>query len=876
MEPVENVSELTIAIAQHKIKNLFHYLPADDYLSGFQKWFEDRLTDWGKTAIRIGLVGITSAGKSTFINAMAGEDILPRGAQPTSGVLVICRRSQERNLSILFKNNTKYDFSGEDCNATWLARYADEKENPNNEQNVKEIQLELPNLMIPDRYDLIDSPGLDAFGLEGHEELTLRTLIPLVDIVLFLTTTKSTSDRENLRALGKICKEAKPAIVVQTHKDSIEPRYSQGGKIIETVEQVLEKHKQRVAQLLEQTTTLQKAPIIQVSSIEALNARQNNPDVSVYQLPEWEESGFMQIEEALGQLQDNLAEQISARRMKLLQREVQKLMEKVRADYNMARGIVEESENYKARQIAELDELQNSIPTEESENFPDAQQLHDNVRKIKAYFTIECENRAENELETLNLEVRDKIRALENKFFEQSDLLEAHLQKIAEKLSIDLEDVKIEIQEHPTLPQLQRYEKMVEVELIEQVGMVGTAKRMFGKILNKENWGYREKNISRTFTDREAKKDLSADYHAIYSLRLNNYIKSWRLYWINSVAMILNTIAQKKDDLVSIPAEADPEKYRLFLSKVRAIKEWFDEMDKKTCSNDLNIQVTARKKTAMVQFTQNTKNMLELFLPLLQASRSLNFMKKTHRFINVVQKITDNPHPIVLISTPFTQEISDYMIILCDLPEIPEETFTTRPVLFSLQKYDWLDAEEIPEREKTKWFLEKMDLLFVHDNYLENEEGLNHFQTLIDHADVIFRVVDLHQIGHELKRLDRLPCQEILNNAKEKIGYIGMGAQRLLKSQQTVDIYKSYIALQKKPGYGLRPIVLGDAEDLLNSLLWLSHELQESASVSDELKAMEILNRTQSPFIRGQERFIRHYFHDVKELKKQMAFIENF
>ena len=49
---------------------------------------------------------------------------------------------------------------------------------------------------------------------------------------------------------------------------------------------------------------------------------------------------------ALGQLQDNLAEQISARRMKLLQREVQSLWKS--ADYNMARGIVEESENYKA------------------------------------------------------------------------------------------------------------------------------------------------------------------------------------------------------------------------------------------------------------------------------------------------------------------------------------------------------------------------------------------------------------------------------------------------------------------------------------------------------------------------------------------------
>jgi GTPase SAR1 family protein len=704
MEPVENVSELTIAIAQYKIKELFKYLPTPEYLTGFQKWFDDRMADWEKTAMRIGLVGITSAGKSTFINAMAGEDILPRGAQPTSGVLVICRHSRERKLSVLFKNDTHYDFDGEDCNAEWLSRYADEKENPHNEQNVKEIHLSLPGLMIPDRYDLIDSPGLDAFGLEGHEELTLRTLIPLVDIVLFLTTTKSTSDKENLRALGKICKEAKPAIVIQTHKDAIEPRYSQGGKIVETVEQVLDKHRQRVAQLLEQTVALKNAPIIQVSSIEALQGRLSNPDVETYRLPAWEDSGFSQIEEALGQLQENLAEQISARRMKLLYREIQQLFERVRADYNSTRGKLEEAESYKQAKLNELDRLQSAIPSEKNENFPDAQHFQDEIAQIKDYIEQECMNRPENELESLNFEVRDKIKTIEHRFFDQADELDAQLQSIASELSVDLEDVKIEMQDHPSLPQLQHYEQMVEVEMIQQVGMVGTAKRIFGKLLNKDKWGYKEKEVTRTFVDREALKEDLSDYHAIYTLRLVNYLKSWQLHWVNSVAMLLSAISQKKDDLCSTPIDIDPEKYKIFLSKVRALKEWFEEIQKKTCSNDVNIHVTEKKHTVQTFDDEDTAKHLPVLLPLLQATRTINFMRKTHRFLNVVKQISKKECPTVLISTPFTQELLNYLSILCDLPEIEERRLQSRPILFTKKPISWMQPEKMPEQSRTQWF----------------------------------------------------------------------------------------------------------------------------------------------------------------------------
>ena len=110
--PSSPVTMELLAQAIVRVKKVFAYLPSADYLTGFQKWLRDRTVDWEKTALRIGLVGITSAGKSTFINALAGEDILPRGAQPTSGILVVCRRACERKLVVLFKNNSQEEYKG--------------------------------------------------------------------------------------------------------------------------------------------------------------------------------------------------------------------------------------------------------------------------------------------------------------------------------------------------------------------------------------------------------------------------------------------------------------------------------------------------------------------------------------------------------------------------------------------------------------------------------------------------------------------------------------------------------------------------------------------------------------------------------------------
>lgn len=66
--------------------------------------FIDRRRQAESNKYRLGVIGVTSSGKSTMINSLLGESLLPAVARPSSSQLVSCFHSTNRTAKIYFHN----------------------------------------------------------------------------------------------------------------------------------------------------------------------------------------------------------------------------------------------------------------------------------------------------------------------------------------------------------------------------------------------------------------------------------------------------------------------------------------------------------------------------------------------------------------------------------------------------------------------------------------------------------------------------------------------------------------------------------------------------------------------------------------------------
>lgn len=222
---------------------------------------------------RLGVIGVTSSGKSTMINSLLGEALLPAVARPSSSQLVSCYHSASRSATIYFQDGKQKFYSDSSLNQKLLEKYGDEGYNLRNKEKVKQIELTTPQFPFDNHIVLVDSPGLDAYGYAGHEQLTMNSLLPTIDFCIFVTTCKTNSDDKTLSVLNTIAEYEKPIIIVQNMIDSIKP--SLDGK--KSVADVAQDHRVRVEKIINRSNIKDKSKvhIVQISAINALKARQN-------------------------------------------------------------------------------------------------------------------------------------------------------------------------------------------------------------------------------------------------------------------------------------------------------------------------------------------------------------------------------------------------------------------------------------------------------------------------------------------------------------------------------------------------------------------------------------------------------------------------
>lgn len=252
-------------IALETYQKIIQQEPANrDFCKNELCWIENRRLDWGYDRIRVGVIGVTSSGKSTLINAILGTDILSSAIAPSSGQLVCCSHGNKQEIIIHFEDGSEKKLSGTQFSRDILQEFSDERFNPQNKKGVLSIELTSPLFDFGKDVLLVDSPGLDAFGLESHERLTLESLVPTIDACIYVTTMKTNSDRKTLEILNTVAKYHCPIIIVQNMLDAVRPSPS-GDK---TSEQVACDHKNRIKRIVDKSDIEDKASvqIIQISA----------------------------------------------------------------------------------------------------------------------------------------------------------------------------------------------------------------------------------------------------------------------------------------------------------------------------------------------------------------------------------------------------------------------------------------------------------------------------------------------------------------------------------------------------------------------------------------------------------------------------------
>ncbi|AEB10569.1 dynamin family protein [Desulfobacca acetoxidans] len=141
------------------------------------------------------MLGAFKRGKSTLINALLGESLLPTAVIPLTSVVTIIGYGEKLRIDVLFHNGQRRQIAGSE-----LAAYITERGNPHNKKGVLEVDIAYPSAYLKDGVRIIDTPGVGS--VYSHNTEVAYNYLPQVDAAIFVVTVDpplSASEEEFLK-----------------------------------------------------------------------------------------------------------------------------------------------------------------------------------------------------------------------------------------------------------------------------------------------------------------------------------------------------------------------------------------------------------------------------------------------------------------------------------------------------------------------------------------------------------------------------------------------------------------------------------------------------------------------------------------------------
>ncbi|MEE4607882.1 MAG: dynamin family protein, partial [Desulfobacteraceae bacterium] len=137
----------------------------------------------------LAVLGQFKRGKSTLLNALVGEDILPVGVVPLTAAPTFIKYGPKPKVRVDFREDRPSDElvdAATERAREFLVQFVTEGANPENRRGVAEVHVELSAPILSSGVVLIDTPGIGS--TYRHNTLATLNFLEQCDAALFLVS----------------------------------------------------------------------------------------------------------------------------------------------------------------------------------------------------------------------------------------------------------------------------------------------------------------------------------------------------------------------------------------------------------------------------------------------------------------------------------------------------------------------------------------------------------------------------------------------------------------------------------------------------------------------------------------------------------------
>ncbi len=164
--------------------------------------------------INLVVLGYFNRGKSTFINSLLGEDLLPTSIIPLTSVITLIKYGETFKIDVYFKNKTSREIDAKE-----IADYATEEGNPHNQKNVERIEISFPAPYLRNGIMVVDTPGFSSVYLSNT--LITQNYLPEADVAMFLITADPPISQVEIEFLKEIKNFTNKIFILQNKIDQV-------------------------------------------------------------------------------------------------------------------------------------------------------------------------------------------------------------------------------------------------------------------------------------------------------------------------------------------------------------------------------------------------------------------------------------------------------------------------------------------------------------------------------------------------------------------------------------------------------------------------------------------------------------------------------